>query len=279
MSTIDWKSRAEAAEARANSFYRTFLETIRAFGGVAKDGLSDAFIQIGVPAEAAAVVKRMKAAEAERDALRAKLAEYDGIQQEEQARPEPAELVKCGTFTAPQDSQGRVVRVAADLWDKIRFERKAAVTQNAALRAALETIPVDLINAIENGEAPAKIFLSVESCKLIADALALTSPAAGEDGKDSARLKEAAAIAFAYGKDNEITEDPWWAVVRKNGMGSNAILAGPFFSRDAAEKHRKAREYEYGAKSIVFCFSGHRSHQYKELRQALRAAMEDTCEK
>lgn len=42
-----------------------------------------------------------------------------------------------------------------------------------ALRAALECIPVDLINAIENGEK-VRIFLSTESCKLIGNALTAT---------------------------------------------------------------------------------------------------------
>ncbi len=88
--------------------------------------------------------------------------------------------------------------------------------------------------------------------------------------------EKASQILHAYGKDNEGTSHPWWAVVRKNAMGSNAILAGPFFSRQAAENHRKAREYDYGAKSIVFCFSGHWSRQYRELREALPAPPEVT---
>ncbi|MEN6537239.1 MAG: hypothetical protein ABFD89_26540, partial [Bryobacteraceae bacterium] len=70
------------------------------------------------------------------------------------------------------------VSILDDVNDLIA-SHSALSRQNAALRAALETIPVDLINAIENGEAPAKIFLSVESCKLIAAAaLSLTPPAA-----------------------------------------------------------------------------------------------------
>ena len=56
-------------------------------------------------------------------------------------------------------------------------------------------------------------------------------------------------------------------------MGESSILAGPFFSREAAERHRRAREYDYGKKSIVFCFSGHWSHQYKELRAIIREAL------
>ena len=105
--TIDWKARAEAAEARANSFYRTFLETIRAFGGVAEDGLSDAFIQLGVPAEAAAVVKRMKAAEAERDDLQR---HFDAV-------------------------------AVATFGENAEADRDALARQNAALRAALAMAP------------------------------------------------------------------------------------------------------------------------------------------
>ena len=85
------------------------------------------------------------------------------------------------------------------------------------------------------------------------------------------RLAMAVEALFAYGDRNEMTADPWWAIVAKNRMGSNAILAGPFFSRERAEEHRQARLYEYGKGSIVFCFSGHRSQHYKDLRAALTA--------
>ncbi len=87
------------------------------------------------------------------------------------------------------------------------------------------------------------------------------------------RFRAAASILFAYGDNNEMTQHPWWAVVQRNGPGESSILAGPFFSREAAERHRKAREYDYGNKSIVFCFRGHWSHQYKELRAILRDAL------
>lgn len=86
-----------------------------------------------------------------------------------------------------------------------------------------------------------------------------------------ARLAMAAEALFAYGDRNEMTANPWWAIVAKNRMGSNAILAGPFFSRERAEEHRQARLYEYGEGSIVFCFSGHISQHYKDLRAALTA--------
>ena len=41
---------------------------------------------------------------------------------------------------------------------------------------ALDCIPVDLINAIESGDAPRKLFLSAESCKLIGDSLRSPTP-------------------------------------------------------------------------------------------------------
>jgi hypothetical protein len=88
--------------------------------------------------------------------------------------------------------------------------------------------------------------------------------------EDAARLKKAREILFAY-TDNEITADPWWAVVRNGSFGRMVVLDGPFFSRERAEALRNARLYEYGAKSYVYCFSGHRSQHYKELRAAIGA--------
>ncbi len=94
--------------------------------------------------------------------------------------------------------------------------------------------------------------------------------ALAEAREDAARLQKAREILFAY-TDNEITADPWWAVVRIGSLGCMVVLEGPFFSRERAEAQRTARLYEYGAKSYVFCFSGHRSQHYKELRAAIGA--------
>jgi len=60
----------------------------------------------------------------------------------------------------------------------------------AELEGALECIPVDLINAIENGEK-VRIFLSTESCKLIGSALART-PAQALAKVQAAALRDAA---------------------------------------------------------------------------------------
>ncbi len=99
-----------------------------------------------------------------------------------------------------------------------------------------------------------------------------------QDLHDAARcvgaLAETKKILFAYGDKNDATSWPWWGVAAKNRMGPSAILAGPFFSRERAEQHRKAREYDYGKGSIVYCFSGYHSHHYRDLIAAVEAAQE-----
>ena len=54
-------------------------------------------------------------------------------------------------------------------------------------------------------------------------------------------IKKAQDILFAY-TDNEITSDPWWAVVRNGSFGRMVILEGPFFSRERAEKLAQSQE-------------------------------------
>ncbi len=86
---------------------------------------------------------------------------------------------------------GGTWKVVIELQTKVLRHQLAALQEEPApwtarerrLYAALETIPVDLINAVENSEAPAKIFLSVESCKMIASALADIPP---PDPRDAA---------------------------------------------------------------------------------------------
>lgn len=70
--------------------------------------------------------------------------------------------------------------------------------------------------------------------------------------------------------NNEGTAYPWWCVVAKNRMGASSILAGPFFSRERAEAHRQARICEYGKGSIVYCFSGYNSGDYRDLVDRLK---------
>lgn len=63
-------ARAEAAEGRAASLYRGLCDAVRASGGVAKEGLSDTFLILGVPAEMAARKKAQEAAESTAAGLR-----------------------------------------------------------------------------------------------------------------------------------------------------------------------------------------------------------------
>jgi hypothetical protein len=63
-------ARAESAEGRADGLYRALCDTVKASGGIAREGLSDTFLILGVPAEMAARKKAQEAAERERDDAR-----------------------------------------------------------------------------------------------------------------------------------------------------------------------------------------------------------------
>src|SRR5690606_23799366 len=82
-------------------------------------------------------------------------------------------------------------------------------------------------------------------------------------------LQKLKKLVISY-TDNEFTGHPWWAIVKKASFGRLEILEGPYFSREAAEKHRKARIYEYGEKSFVYCFSAYYSREYRELLDILK---------
>lgn len=63
--------------------------------------------------------------------------------------------------------------------------------------------------------------------------------------------------------ENEATAYPWWAIVIPNRMGPDAIGAGPFYSRKAAQDHLDSCRYRYTKAAYVYCFSGHASPDYK----------------
>ncbi len=89
---------------------------------------------------------------------------------------------------------------------------------------------------------------------------------------DAEIVARARQILLAHGGENDGTAHPYWCVVKRNVMGANCIMAGPFFSRESAEAHRKSSEYEYGAKSIVYCFTGYYSKPYRELLELFKGA-------
>lgn len=160
-----------------------------------------------------AAIARAEAAEAERDALRAKLAEYDGIQQEEQERPEPAEFVKCGTFVnTPEGGTDEAIRVGKTYFRELRADRDALrarlddhtdmaqyrwklakgdaafpggglaaydtlLCEANAERDALAKQNASLRAALEEAQRRLKLH-GFTPCQQITDALALTPPAA-----------------------------------------------------------------------------------------------------
>ncbi len=69
---------------------------------------------------------------------------------------------------------------------------------------------------------------------------------------------------------NDGLQTPWWAIAFKGIKGAFQTV-GPFFSREDAERHRQARLYEYGEKSVVYGFSGCYSRKYA---MALQKAVE-----
>jgi hypothetical protein len=82
--------------------------------------------------------------------------------------------------------------------------------------------------------------------------------------------------------DNESTAFPWWAIVDPR-LGTitkhecvhavASMITGPFFSRESAERALASGRYNYGKHAAVYCFSGHKSWDYRE---RVRAA-EATC--
>jgi len=73
-------ARAEASKSRAAGLYRALCDAVRASGGVANEGISDAFLILGVPAEMAARKKAQEAAESTVSGLRLALEEAKKLQ-------------------------------------------------------------------------------------------------------------------------------------------------------------------------------------------------------
>lgn len=67
---------------------------------------------------------------------------------------------------------------------------------------------------------------------------------------------------------NEITASPWWAITVRSKIGHRGeiMLAGPYLSRASAQDYLDRHAYRYPKGAGVFCFSGHESPQWRELR-------------
>lgn len=63
----------------------------------------------------------------------------------------------------------------------------------------------------------------------------------------------------------EATAYPYWIICTISSTGTLALVAGVWFTREAAEQHLKARRHAYPKRAEVFCASGHRSEHYRRL--------------
>jgi hypothetical protein len=85
-------------------------------------------------------------------------------------------------------------------------------------------------------------------------------------------------ILIDVSTDTEATSSPWWLIIdpRQNFETSNqgahnisAMITGPFFSREEAEKVLKHRRHHYSKNAVVYCASGCYTEQYdKAYREA-----------
>ena len=75
-------------------------------------------------------------------------------------------------------------------------------------------------------------------------------------------------ITLEVSGDCEATESPYWLILdpRQNMRASVDELAsqitGPFFSRQEATEHLKARQHHFSQNAVVYCHSGYNSGQY-----------------
>jgi hypothetical protein len=72
----------------------------------------------------------------------------------------------------------------------------------------------------------------------------------------------------------EAMEFPWWVIIdpdRIKGLRDNdgrisgvaGAVIGPFFSRDSAEAHLRAKAHRYSPRALVFGMTGHDSADWR----------------
>lgn len=94
--------------------------------------------------------------------------------------------------------------------------------------------------------------------------------------------------------DNEGTESPYWLIIDPSNLGLSwkdgdetvfaaldeenvhrtghrvtDCITGPFFSREDAAQHLKARRYAFSDQTFVYCHSGYASRKYKTFCQEI----------
>jgi hypothetical protein len=69
----------------------------------------------------------------------------------------------------------------------------------------------------------------------------------------------------------EASAYPWFAIVDPSACRNRSVsgianaITGVWFTREDAEAHLRATRYNYGPKAAVYCFSGHKSHDWRAL--------------
>ena len=117
-------ARAEAAEGRADGLYRALCEAVKASGGIAREGLSDEFLILGVPAEMAARKKAQEVAESTVAGLRRALeagkadrwAATVGNTETNAFAPSPWVLMAETALAASPDDHARKLKAEALHW-------------------------------------------------------------------------------------------------------------------------------------------------------------------
>jgi hypothetical protein len=80
-------------------------------------------------------------------------------------------------------------------------------------------------------------------------------------------------VEFEISKKNEATASPWWSIIDpKQSFRTDSqalydiasMITGPFFSREAAQRHLDAKHYRFSKNAKVFCHSGHDTEQYAQ---------------
>ncbi len=148
-------ARAEAADGRAAGLYRALCDTVTASGGIAREGLSDEFLILGVPAEMAARKKAQEAAERERDEAQAHARHW-----REAAVTENERAMEYLNAVAEAQAHAAELRGALDLarvqFDWIRQNSlelplvwQAAANANADTTAAIQRMPAQSLVKIQ----------------------------------------------------------------------------------------------------------------------------------
>ncbi|MGD9159640.1 MAG: hypothetical protein PVG39_14600 [Desulfobacteraceae bacterium] len=89
-------------------------------------------------------------------------------------------------------------------------------------------------------------------------------------------------ITLDVSEKNEGTEAPWWVICDPCPMIQPdpylvmmRMITGPFFSREAAEKHLNVHRHNFSERAVVYCASGCYSPQYDSAYREAEKKLKD----